>query len=1016
MTVSKRTALGVLTRARLLEVAAKAGHDGLTGKRKPEIVEALASSRGAALAELLEHYKRDELKSACEAARLSTKGREKAHIVDRLLGNGAADSAVKPVPKKAAKRAATKSMPKRSIRHYDHPDEKRPNNPPVGLVTPETDPPVPMKRKYAYDPHLDPALQFDSAGAEVERILDDGLAAEDLDAAKQALEELRRRREPYLAWAGKAERTSFEVDTVSLHVHERIDPKTLIDFVRARNGDSHMEQLGLFDQPHENPPLREAVDFYQHEHGWSNRLIAGDSLLVMNSLLEKEGLGGKVQMVYMDPPYGIRYGSNFQPFVSKREVKDGKDQDLTREPEMLRAFRDTWELGIHSYLTYLRDRLLLARELLHESGSCFVQISEENAHLVSGVLDEVFGRENRVCAIPFVKTAGLGATGIAVVCDYLLWYARDRASMKYRQLYIRRLLGDPGSEQYRWVELPDGTRRKLSKEERAQPDILPQGSRPYRLDNLTSGAFRENTTFHYEFEGREFHPGADKCWKTTREGLDTLAIARRLQVTGNTLAYVRFIDDFPVRPLNALWTDTGTGGFGDEKRYVVQTTKKVISRCLLMTTDPGDLVFDPTCGSGTTAESAEQWGRRWITCDTSRVALTVARQRLLTAIYPYYELQHPQLGVAGGLLYESVPHVTLKSIATNTALSSKMPRAQVEETITSFAQQESLCDQPKVDSAKVRVTGPFTTEAVPAAVVIPIEDAEAAVPEGEASSRSGETLRQSEWRDELLKAGVRGKGGQMLRFSRVEPLAGATYLHAEAEVSSDDPKSAFSGQRAVVCFGPEHAPMEQRLVELAWEEARTIKPRPDILLFVAFSFDPEAAKDIDELDPGKAGMKFLRVEMNDDLATQDLKKKRSTSESFWLIGQPDISVRRLAKGEDKGKVEVEVHGFDYFDLKKGQVVSGGADRIAVWLLDTDYDGRSLYPRQVFFPMAAEDKGWTKLAKSLQAEIDEEKIAAFQGSRSLPFEPGKWRRIAVKLVDDRGIESLVIRNLDEVLKG
>jgi adenine-specific DNA-methyltransferase len=345
-----------------------------------------------------------------------------------------------------------------------------------------------------------------------------------------------------------------------------------------------------------------------------------------------------------------------------------------------------------------------------------------------------------------------------------------------------------------------------------------------------------------------------------------------------------------------------------------------------------------------------------------------------------------------------------------------MKREQIEAAIARHSPQEVLYDQPLVDRAKTRVSGPFTVEAVPAPVVLPIEDAERVNLAGGTCTRSGETLRQTEWRDELLKAGVRGKGGQMLRFSRVEPLAGATYLHAEAEVSSDDPNSAFSGQRAVVCFGPEHAPMEQRLVELAWEEARSIKPRPDILLFVAFSFDPEAAKDIDELDPGKAGMKFLRVEMNDDLATQDLKKKRSTSESFWLIGQPDISVRRLAKGEDKGKVEVEVHGFDYFDLKKGQVVSGGADRIAVWLLDTDYDGRSLYPRQVFFPMADEDKGWTKLAKSLQAEIDVEKIVAFQGARSLPFEPGKWRRIAVKLVDDRGIESLVIRNLDEVLKG
>lgn len=1015
MTISKRTALGILTRTRLLEVAACVGHDGLLAKRKEAIVEALAGSRRPALIELLAHYTRDELKSACEAAGLSTKGREKALIVDRLLGNGAAHSDTEPVPKKSQARAVTKPMSKRSIRHYDHPDKKRPNNPPVGLVTPETDPPVPTTKTYAYDPHIDPALQFDSAGAEVERILDDGLAAEDLDAAKQALGELRRRREPYLAWAGKAERTSFEVNTVSLHVHERIDPKTLIDFVRARNGDSHMQQLGLFDQPHENPPLREAVDFYKHEHGWSNRLIAGDSLLVMNSLLEKEGLGGKVQMVYMDPPYGIRYGSNFQPFVSKREVKDGKDQDLTREPEMLRAFRDTWELGVHSYLTYLRDRLLLARELLNESGSCFVQINDDNVHRVRHLLDEVFGSENFVSQIAFQTTSGFKTRTIATLGDYLLWYARDKEKLKVRKLYVEQppVLGEGNA---RWILLPDGSYRGVTAAEKRGEEAVPDGARLYKPDNIVSqGAASEDQAFR--FRGKTYRPPANSHWKARfPEGIERLGSAGRIHVAKDSIQYRRFADDFPFTERGNIWTDTITGNFTDPKIYAVQTNLKVLGRCILLSTDPGDLIFDPTCGSGTTAVAAESWGRRWITCDTSRVAVTLARQRLMTALFDYYELEHTELGVAGGFSYEVAPHITLESIANNPAIKSGMTHEQVDDAIRKFAPTEHLYDRPHVDKAKVRVTGPFTVEAVPAPVVRPIEDAEATAPDGEASSRAGETLRQSEWRGELLKAGVRGKGGQMLRFSRVEPLAGATYLHAEAEVSADEPKSAFSGRRAVVCFGPEHAPMEQRLVELAWEEARTIKPRPDILLFVAFSFDPEAAKDIDELDPSKAGMKFLRVEMNDDLATQDLKKKRSTSESFWLIGQPDISVRRLAKGEDKGKVEVEVHGFDYFDLKKGQVVSGGADRIAVWLLDTDYDGRSLYPRQVFFPMADEDKGWTKLAKSLQAEIDEEKIAAFQGSRSLPFEPGKRRRIAVKLVDDRGIESLVIRNLDEVLKG
>jgi adenine-specific DNA-methyltransferase len=1014
VTITKRQALGTLTKTRLLDVADEIGLTGLSRKKKDEVVEALASSRAAKLSDLLALYSRNELKSACEAAGLSTKGREKAVIVDRLLGNGHADSEAEPAPEKTKAKAVTKAMSKRSIRHYDHPDKKRPNNPPVGLVTPDTDPPVPTKKTYAYDPHVDPALQFSNAGAKVDRILDEGLAAENLDVAKRALQELRRHREPYLAWAGKAERTSFELDTVSLHVHERIDPKTLIDFVRAHNGDLHTEQLGLFDQPHENLPLREAVDFYRHEHNWSNRLIAGDSLLVMNSLLEKEGLGGKVQMVYLDPPYGISYGSNFQPFVGRREVKDRKDADLTREPEVLRAFRDTWELNIHSYLAALRDRLLLARDLLAATGSCFVQISSENVHRVTLLLDEIFGRENFVELIAFrKKTMPLGGRLLEGVCDYIVWYAKDKEQVKYRGLFTPSTV--EGDSHWNIALEPGRPPRKMTRSEIDDHSQLPPNTDVAQLISLYPTGSFSTGIYSFEYEGKTYSPPPNRSWKTPIEGMRRLALAKRLvpYKGGDTLRYLLKASDYPVSPLSNVWADTSAASDMD---FVVQTSTKVLARCLLMSTDPGDLVLDPTCGSGTTAVVAEKYGRRWITTDTSRVAITIARQRLMTSVFPYYKLRYGSSGVTGGFLYKTVPHITLKSIANNASIREGMAAASIKEAVDTGAAPEDLYDSPLEDRSIVRVAGPFTVESVPASVVVPIDDAGQPGPEQDCSGRSGETLRQSEWRDELLKAGIRGKGGQVLRFSRVEPLAGATYLHAEAEVSSRDSTSAFAGQRAAVCFGPEHAPMEQRLVELAWEEARSIKPRPGILLFVAFSFDPEAAKDIDELDPGKAGMKFMRVEMNDDLATQDLKKKRSTSESFWLIGQPDISVRCLTKGEDKGKVEVEVHGFDYFDLKKGQVVSGGAERIAVWLLDTDYDGRSLYPRQVFFPMAGEKKGWSKLAKSLQAEIDVEKIAAFRGSHSLPFEPGKWRRIAVKLVDDRGIESLVIRNLDEVLKG
>lgn len=423
-----------------------------------------------------------------------------------------------------------------------------------------------------------------------------------------------------------------------------------------------------------------------------------------------------------------------------------------------------------------------------------------------------------------------------------------------------------------------------------------------------------------------------------------------------------------------------------------------------MVTDPGDLVFDPTCGSGTTAFVAEQWGRRWITCDTSRVATTLAKQRLMTALFDYYELAHPDQGVGSGFRYKTVPHVTLKSIANN-----EPPTP------------ETLYDQPFVDNKRARVTGPFTVEAVPAPAVRSLSDIDAPPAVADASvSRRGATLRHSEWRDELLKCGVRGKNLQHILFSRVEPLSGTRWLHAEAETKPNDlgansvrdPKKRFGEpERVVFSFGPEHAPLEQRQVEMAWEEARQLSPKPAMILFVAFQFDPEAAKDIDELTPEKTGMIFLKVQMNTDLLTDDLKKKRASNESFWLVGQPDVELRRIANvdGEkDAGdKYQVEVHGFDYYNTKTGAIESGGTNRIAVWMLDTNYDGRSLFPRQVFFPMAGESEGWARLAKNLKAEIDDDLIEAYRGTVSLPFEMGDRKRVAVKIVDDRGIESLKI---------
>jgi adenine-specific DNA-methyltransferase len=488
---------------------------------------------------------------------------------------------------------------KKRIEQYEHKGKTRPNNPEVGLVDVALEPPE-EKKTYAYDPHLDPQLQ----------------------------------------WAGKAERTSFEVPSVSLHVHERIDPRTIIEAVRRKNGNG--AQMSLFASRGMNPPLREAIEFYKHRHNWTNRLIAGDSLLVMNSLIEKEALAGQVQMFYFDPPYGISYGSNFQPFVNKRDVKDRKDEDLTSEPEMLRAFRDTWELGIHSYLTFIRDRLMLMRELLHESGSVFVQISTENLANVSKVLDEVFGVSNRVELISFrKKTMPLGGRFIEGNCDYLVWYAKDKAAFKYRPIFQRSVIeGDP---HWNYAELPDGTRRQMTAEEVDNHTLLPTGSDVYQLIGLYPAGSFATGIYDFDYNGVTYKLPPGRSWKTPIEGMRRLAAANRLQpyAGGTTLRYVLKHSDYPITPLNTVWQDTSAP---TDKHFVVQTSTLVVQRCILMTTDPGDLVMDATCGSGTTAFVAEQWGRRWITCDSSRVATTLAKQRLMTAVFDYYDLAHPQEG------------------------------------------------------------------------------------------------------------------------------------------------------------------------------------------------------------------------------------------------------------------------------------------------------------------------------------------------------------------------------------
>ena len=523
---------------------------------------------------------------------------------------------------------------------------------------------------------------------------------DDQSSVRVAYERRNRDLDPQLVWRGKDEqdRADLVVPAPPLFIQEKVHPKVLIDDLVAssrwsvasgQNADhgsqatDHWPQTNLFADFNGLPDGNAKTEFYRHDANWSNRMILGDSLQVMASLAEREGLRGKVQCIYIDPPYGIKFNSNFQWSTTSRDVKDGKADHITREPEQVKAFRDTWRDGIHSYLTYLRDRLTVARDLLTESGSVFVQIGDENVHRVRAVMDEVFGQENACSIIPFVTTSSQTSELLSSTFDFLLWYAKNRAMVKFRQLYKSKAVGAEGGTKYNSIELPSGeqiTRKILTERGR-----VPVGIRYFRPSPLVSQSGGETSKFPYTFQGTTRHPRTG-FWKTNQIGIDRLTRSNRIISEGISIAYIRYLDDFPVFPISSFWDDTwGVQSRSDPKRYVVQTATQVIARCLLMTTDPSDLVLDPTCGSGTTAYVAEQWGRRWITIDTSRVALALARARVMGARYPYYLLadssegQRKEAELAGkapsdtpthgnirqGFVYERVPHVTLKSIANN---------------------------------------------------------------------------------------------------------------------------------------------------------------------------------------------------------------------------------------------------------------------------------------------------------------------------------------------------------------
>jgi adenine-specific DNA-methyltransferase len=816
---------------------------------------------------------------------------------------------------------------KKDIKNYKQ-TGKRKNIPEVGLVSSATDR-VGEKKKYAFDPYLDPQLQ----------------------------------------WSGKVEKNELEIDTVSLHVHERIDPKTLIEKLKIKSEsevpqNSGQLELNFFDNPEFEKPLNKALQFYEHEQDWSNRLIAGDSLLVMNSLLEKEGMAGKVQTIFMDPPYGINYRSNFQPFTNKKDHKEGSDDSLPHEPEMIRAFRDTWELGVHSYLSHIRERAILCRELLHETGSMFFQISDQNLHHAREILDEVFGADNHFSMICFQKVGHpFSATNtIPSKLDYLLWYAKDKEKIKFHKLFTSRKNEIPAG--YDYFEAPNGERKKLSLDQKRGIEEIPKESKIFKPMQLFKSG--PGSKYEIDFDGKKYNSG-HRWWGQSKEDIQKLIALKRIEPFGSALKFIRYLDDFPYKEMDTLWD--GIGG-ASSMVYVVQTNEEVIKRCILMTSNAGEIVFDPTCGGGTTAVAAERLGRKWITCDTSRVALNLARKRIMTEVYDYYKLQNPDEGLSGGLLYKEVERLTPSLIAKGHS-----------------GKKETIYLEPQKDSSIKRVTGPFTIEAVPSVRVKNISDT------------SSDYLEQDieNYINEISSTGIQTLQGKKINFINIEKTKGFQHIHAIGQIEEGN-----LHKNAYLCFGPDYAPMEQTQIEHAVFELREILDEECVLIFCAFHFDPEASKDIDHLSHEK--ITFLKSQMSVDLLTEDLRKKRSSNQSFWLIGQPDIEIEKEEK-----QYKVAIRGFDYYNPSKGQIESKGIDGIALWMIDTNYDERSVCPDQFFFPI--EDKNdWTKLKRTLKEEIDIDKIEFYQGSVSEPFYAGNHKKIAVKIVDNRGIESLIVREL------
>ena len=893
------------------------------------------------------------------------------------------------------------------------------------------------------------------------------MAKDEQNAVRVAYERRNRDLDPQLVWRGKDEQdwSDLIVHAPPLYIQEKIHPKVLIDdLIRQTKAREKAEdrQLNLFADFNGLPDENARTEFYQHDANWTNRMILGDSLQVMASLAEREGLRGKVQCIYIDPPYGIRFNSNFQWSTTSRDVKDGNVDHITREPEQVKAFRDTWRDGIHSYLTYLRDRLTLARDLLAETGSIFVQIGDENVHRVRALMDEVFGEKNCIGQITFQKTGGLITEGLIRTVDYLIWYSKEINKAKFRTLYSFREPGEKSLDRYDLLDGINTKARRLTKNEMDTGKIETDTKR-FQLAPLYSGGAQVNPP-KIIYNGNVYSIRPESNWKTTEVGIYRLIKANRIMKQGNMIRYKRYSEDFPVIPITDRWQSVQVG---TELKYVVQTSDQVIQRCILMTTDPGDLVLDPTCGSGTTAYVAEQWGRRWITIDTSRVALALARARIMGARYPYYLLADsidgqikeaeitrmapsvaPTRGnIRQGFVYERVPHITLKSIANNAeidviwekfqetleplreklnkALGKKweeweIPRdadgkwpneakeihsqwwkhrisrqKEIDSSIAAKAEFEYLYDKPYEDKKKVRVAGPFTVESLSPHRVLGVDENDELI---DNLAESAEGYGEERGFVRMILENLKTSGVQQshkedkINFSSIKPWPG-DLICAEGRYTEGDEELAAE-KRAAIFIGPEFGTVSRPDLVAAAREAGDADF--DVLITCAFNYDAHSS------EFAKLGrIPVLKARMNADLHMADDLKNTDKGNLFVIFGEPDIDILDA----DTGQIQVKINGVDVFHPNTGEVRSDGAEGIACWFIDTDYNEESFFVRHAYF-LGANDP-YKALKTTLKAEINAEAWETLHSDTSRPFDKPTSGRIAVKVINHLGDEVMKV---------